>query len=140
VETLFLNTFVAVVNHGSMAAAARLLNITPAAVAQQIRTLEREIAGDLRLSAGTNALTGMLLDLLARIQVFIKPGYSPELWPLAWWVNLVHPYFYPAISILLCIVIGCVARLFFPPPTRSLKGLTIYGDKLPRSNRAAASD
>jgi DNA-binding transcriptional LysR family regulator len=114
-----------------MAAAARLLNITPAAVAQQIRTLEREIgatliaragrtvnvteagsrilqrardllrdvadlstaandddatAGELRLGAGTNALTGMLPDILTRmverfplIQVFIKPGYSPDL-------------------------------------------------------------
>lgn len=129
-DTQFLNTFIAVVDHGSMAAAARLLNITPAAVAQQIRTLEREIgapliaragrtvnvteagsrilqrardllrdvadlgavanddatAGELRLGAGTNALTGMLPDILARmvekfprIKVFIKPGYSPEL-------------------------------------------------------------
>ncbi|WP_077036489.1 LysR family transcriptional regulator [Pelomonas sp. KK5] len=129
-DTQFLNTFVAVVDQGSMAAAARLLNITPAAVAQQIRTLEREIgapliarvgrtvnvteagarilprarellrnvadlrtvanddpsAGELRLGAGTNALTGMLPDILARmvgrfpgIQVFIKPGFSPEL-------------------------------------------------------------
>lgn len=130
-DTQFLNTFVAVVDHGSMAAAARLLNITPAAVAQQIRTLEREIgapliaragrtvsvtepgsrilqrardllrdvgnlravandddaAGELRLGAGTNALTGMLPDVLARmvekfplIHVFIKPGFSPELY------------------------------------------------------------
>lgn len=129
-DTQFLNTFVAVVDQGSMAAAARVLNITPAAVAQQIRTLEREIgapliaragrtvnvtesgsrilqrardllrdvadlgavanddatAGELRLGAGTNALTGMLPDILARmverfprIKVFIKPGYSPEL-------------------------------------------------------------
>ena len=129
-ETQFLNTFVAVVDRGSMAAAARLLNITPAAVAQQIRALEREIgapliaragrtvsiteagsrilersrdllrdvadlstlandsetAGELRLGAGTNALTGMLPDILARmvvkfpqIKVFIKPGYSPDL-------------------------------------------------------------
>jgi DNA-binding transcriptional LysR family regulator len=129
-DTQFLATFVAVVDQGSMAAAARLLNITPAAVAQQIRTLEREIgapliarvgrtvnvteagarilqrarellrhvadlrtvanddatAGELRLGAGTNALTGMLPDILARmvekfpgIQVFIKPGFSPEL-------------------------------------------------------------
>ncbi len=113
-----------------MAAAARLLNITPAAVAQQIRTLERGIGapliaragrtvsvteqgarilqrardllrgvaelstvandadttGELRLGAGTNALTGLLPDILARvveryprIQVFIKPGYSPDL-------------------------------------------------------------
>jgi len=131
VDTQFLHTFVAVVDHGSMAAAARLLNITPAAVAQQIRTLEREIgapliaragrtvsvteagsrilertrellrdvadlsavatdnstAGELRLGAGTNALTGMLPDILARmvekfpqIKVFIKPGYSPDLY------------------------------------------------------------
>jgi len=129
-ETQFLNTFVAVVDQGSMAAAARLLNITPAAVAQQIRTLEREIgapliarsgrtvsvtepgarilqrarellrgvaelstlandaetSGELRLGAGTNALTGILPDILTRmverfprIKVFIKPGYSPDL-------------------------------------------------------------
>lgn len=130
-ETQFLSTFVMVVERGSMAAAARLLNITPAAVAQQIRTLERELgttliaragrtvtateagtriiaaarqllrgtadlratandnatAGELRLGAGTNALTGILPDILARmvvrfpqINVFIKPGYSPELY------------------------------------------------------------
>ena len=129
-ETQFLKTFVAVVDQGSMASAARLLNITPAAVAQQIRTLERTIgapliarvgrtvsvteagarilqrsrdllrevtdlsalanddatAGELRLGAGTNALTGLLPEILARmvvrfprIQVFIKPGYSPDL-------------------------------------------------------------
>jgi DNA-binding transcriptional LysR family regulator len=129
-DTQFLYTFVTVVDHGSMAAAARLLNITPATVAQQVRTLEREIgaqliarsgrtvsvteagvrilerarnllrdvsdlhtvanddvtAGELRLGAGTNALTGILPDILAlmvnrfpRIKVFIKPGYSPDL-------------------------------------------------------------
>ncbi len=130
-DTQFLNTFVAVVDHGSMAAAARLLNITPAAVAQQIRSLERELgapliarvgrtvsvtesgsrilqrsrdmlrdvndlrtvanddslAGELRLGASTTALTGMLPDILARmvakfpaIKVFIKPGYSADLY------------------------------------------------------------
>lgn len=114
-----------------MAAAARLLNITPAAVAQQIRTLEREFgapliaragrsvhvtepgarilqrardllrdvadlravanddstAGELRLGAGTNQLTGILPDVLARmvalyprIQVYVRPGYSPDLY------------------------------------------------------------
>ncbi len=129
-ETHFLTTFVTVVDHGSMAAAARLLNITPAAVAQQIRALEREIgapltaragrtvcvtepgarilararellrhvaelstvandadtAGELRLGAGTNALTGILPDILVRvvqryprIKVFVKPGFSPDL-------------------------------------------------------------
>ncbi|NMW23915.1 LysR family transcriptional regulator, partial [Rhodanobacter denitrificans] len=46
-ETQFLHTFITIVDHGSMAAAARVLNITPAAVAQQIRTLEREIGATL---------------------------------------------------------------------------------------------
>jgi SSS family solute:Na+ symporter len=45
---------------------------------------------------------------------------------ICWSMNLVHPYFYLAISIVLCIVIGYVASLFFPPPSRSLDGLTIY--------------
>jgi len=131
VDTEFLKTYVAVADHGSMAAAARLLNITPAAVAQQIRTLEREIgasliarvgrtvsvteagarmlqrardllrdfdslravatddpvAGELRLGACPTAMSGMLPDILAlmvetfpRIKVFIRPGYSAELY------------------------------------------------------------
>lgn len=130
-ETQFLNTFVAIVDHGSMAAAARILNITPAAVAQQVRTLERElgaplitrvgrtvrvteegsrilqrardllrdvtdlrsvaneggVAGELRLGACPTALAGMVPDVLARmveafpqINVFIKPGYSADLY------------------------------------------------------------
>ena len=130
-DTQFLYTFVNVVDRGSMAAAARFLNITPAAVAQQIRTLERElgvaliaragrtvcvteegarilqrtrdllrdvsdlrsiandraVAGELRLGACPTALAGMLPDVLARmvttlpqINVFIKPGYSAELY------------------------------------------------------------
>ncbi len=129
-DTLFLHTFVTVVDNGSMAAAARLLNITPAAVAQQIHTLERQLgapliaragrtvsvteagtrileraramlrdvadlrgvanddgtSGELRLGAGTTALTGILPDILMRtverfpqISVFIKPGYSVDL-------------------------------------------------------------
>lgn len=130
-DTQFLNTFVAVADRGSMAAAARVLNITPAAVAQQIRTLERElgapliaragrtvslteegsrilqrardllrdvadmrsiandseVSGELRLGACPTALAGMLPDILARmvdkfpqINVFIRPGYSAELY------------------------------------------------------------
>lgn len=47
---------------------------------------------------------------------------------VAWIFKLVHPYFYLAISIFLCIVIGYVASLFFPAPTQSLRGLTIYRD------------
>ena len=46
---------------------------------------------------------------------------------VAWWYDLVHPYFYLAISILVCVVVGYIASLFFPAPTRSLKGLTIHG-------------
>ncbi len=129
-DTQFLHTFVTVVDNGSMAAAARILNITPAAVAQQIHSLERQIgapliaragrtvsvteagtrileraramlrdvadlrtvanddgtSGELRLGAGTTALTGILPDILMRtvarfpqISVFIKPGYSVDL-------------------------------------------------------------
>jgi len=131
VETQFLSTFVTVVDRGSMAAAARSLHITPAAVAQQIRTLERELgapliaragrtvsvtedgarilqrarallrqvaalrsvanendlAGELRLGACPTALAGLLPDILSRmvatfpqINVFIKPGYSADLY------------------------------------------------------------
>jgi SSS family transporter len=45
---------------------------------------------------------------------------------VAWSMQLVHPYFYLAISIFLCIVIGYVASFAFAPPARSLEGLTIY--------------
>ena len=130
-ETQYIHTFVSVVDQGSMAAAARTLNITPAAVAQQIHTLERELgvrligrvgrtvsvseegarilerardllrgvadlrsiaqdtalSGELRLGACPTALAGMVPDILARmveafpqINVFIKPGYSAELY------------------------------------------------------------
>jgi DNA-binding transcriptional LysR family regulator len=130
-DTQFLSTFVTVVDQGSMAAAARSLNITPAAVAQQIRTIERElgatlirrvgrtvtvteegarilerarellrsvadlrsiandssVSGELRLGACPTVLAGMLPDILARmveafplINVFIKPGYSADLY------------------------------------------------------------
>ena len=51
-DTQFLHTFITIVDQGSMAAAARVLNITPAAVAQQIRTLEREIGVPLIARAG----------------------------------------------------------------------------------------
>ena len=53
-------------------------------------------------------------------------GASIALTLLIWSFDLVHPYFYLAISIMLCIVIGYLASLFFPAPTRDLDGLTIY--------------
>ena len=58
--------------------------------------------------------------------VAIGIGSSIVLTLIAWSFHLVHPYFYLAISILLCIVIGYLASLLFPAPTRSLEGLTIY--------------
>lgn len=60
--------------------------------------------------------------------VAIGIGSAIVLTTLAWHFNLMHPYFYLGFSILLCIVIGYIASLFFPAPTRSLKGLTIYAD------------
>lgn len=49
---------------------------------------------------------------------------------LAWSIDLVHPYFYLAISILICIVVGYLASWCFPPPQRSLVGLTIHEEKV----------
>lgn len=61
--------------------------------------------------------------------VAIGIGFSIVLTLIAWHFKLVHPYFYLAISILLCIVFGYIGSLFFPAPARSLKGLTIYKDR-----------
>jgi Na+/proline symporter len=61
--------------------------------------------------------------------VAIGVASSIVLTTYAWSMKLVHPYFYLAISILLCIVIGYLASLLFPAPQRSLKGLTIYSER-----------
>ena len=45
---------------------------------------------------------------------------------MAWYFKLLHPYLYLGMSIMLCIVVGYLASLLFPAPTRSLRGLTIY--------------
>ena len=47
---------------------------------------------------------------------------------LMWSISLVHSYFYLAISILTCIVVGYLASLFFPAPSQSLVGLTILNE------------
>lgn len=54
---------------------------------------------------------------------------STTLTTTAWSMNLVHPYFYLPISIMLCIIIGYLASYLFPAPSQSLDGLTIYADK-----------
>jgi DNA-binding transcriptional LysR family regulator len=51
-DTRFLESFVAVVEQGSLAEAARRLNLTPAAVAQRIRALEGEIGARLLFRSG----------------------------------------------------------------------------------------
>jgi len=60
--------------------------------------------------------------------VAIGVGVSITVTTIAWFMKLVHPYFYLAISILVCIVVGYLASLLFPAPKQSLRGLTIYAD------------
>jgi DNA-binding transcriptional LysR family regulator len=75
-DTQFLQSFVSVVEHGSIAEAARRLNLTAAAVAQRIRALESEIGARLLLRSGqkvrpTEAGAAILLparDLLGRVR------------------------------------------------------------------------
>lgn len=52
VDTAFLHTFLLVARRGSMSEAARQLDLSPAAVAQQMRVLERELGTPLLLRAG----------------------------------------------------------------------------------------
>lgn len=51
-DTRFLESFVAVVEHGSMAEAARRLNLTAAAVAQRVKALEAEFSSRLLVRVG----------------------------------------------------------------------------------------
>ncbi|SNS49101.1 transcriptional regulator, LysR family [Noviherbaspirillum humi] len=51
-DTHFLHTFVVVAERGSIAAAARQLNLTPAAVALRIQALERELDAALLMRSG----------------------------------------------------------------------------------------
>lgn len=51
-DTRFLESFVAVVDCGSIAEAARRLNLTPAALAQRLRTLEQNLGHSLVMRAG----------------------------------------------------------------------------------------
>ena len=51
-ETAYLHSFLLVVDTGSMSEAARQLDLTPAAVSQQIRTLEKELGAPLLARAG----------------------------------------------------------------------------------------
>lgn len=56
----------------------------------------------------------------------IGVGTSLVLTLIAWSYDAVHPFFYIFIANLTTIVVGYLASLFFPAPTQSLYGLTIY--------------
>jgi DNA-binding transcriptional LysR family regulator len=56
-DTRFLESFVAVADHGSLAAAAHRLGLTPAAITQRIRVLEDEIGTRLLIRSGRTVTT-----------------------------------------------------------------------------------
>ena len=72
-DTRFLETFLVVVDTGSIAAAARRLNITSAAVAQRIRTLEEEIGFPLIMRSGrTVSTTEAGAAIVGRVREFLS--------------------------------------------------------------------
>ncbi len=61
--------------------------------------------------------------------VMIGVAVAITLTTIAWWFDLVHPYFYLGVSIMLCIVVGWLASWLFPAPSdEALAGLTIRKD------------
>jgi DNA-binding transcriptional LysR family regulator len=69
-DSRFLESFVAVVDYGSISEAARRLNLTPAAVAQRIQALENEFATDLVFRSGRTVRpteAGMRIAVRARV-------------------------------------------------------------------------
>jgi len=72
-DTRFLESFVEVSEHGSLAEAARRLGITPAAVAQRIRALEAELGCRLLTRAGRVVQpTEAGFAILARSRTFLR--------------------------------------------------------------------
>jgi DNA-binding transcriptional LysR family regulator len=71
-DTRFLESFVAVAEHGSLAEAARRLNLTAAAVAQRVRALEGDIGAQLLARSGRRVQpTEAGLAVLARARGFL---------------------------------------------------------------------
>jgi DNA-binding transcriptional LysR family regulator len=71
-DTRFLDSFVTVVDSGSIAEAARRLKLTPAAVAQRLRALESDIGADLVVRSGrTVRPTEAGAAILARARRFL---------------------------------------------------------------------
>src|SRR5262245_42596716 len=72
-DTQFLESFVMVVDKGSIAEAARRLNLTAAAIAQRIRALEREIGAPLVSRSGrTIRPTEAGVAVLGRARNFLR--------------------------------------------------------------------
>ncbi|PHK96728.1 LysR family transcriptional regulator [Pseudoroseomonas rhizosphaerae] len=72
-DTRFLDSFVAVAEEGSIAAAARRLHLTPAALSQRIQTLEAELGATLLLRAGrTVAPSEAGLAILDRARALLR--------------------------------------------------------------------
>lgn len=71
-DTRFLETFLSVADNGSIAAAARRLGITPAAVSQRIRALEDELGFPLFLRSGrTVSMTEAGASIVGRSRDFV---------------------------------------------------------------------
>lgn len=72
-DTRFLETFVTVVDTGSIAEAARVANLTPAAVAQRIRALEAEIGAPLLARSGRVVRpTEAAVAIVDRARLFVR--------------------------------------------------------------------
>src|SRR5215471_457588 len=71
-DTRFLDSFITVVDSGSIAEAARRLKLTPAAVAQRVRALEGDIGANLMARSGrTVRPTEAGAAILARARRFL---------------------------------------------------------------------
>jgi DNA-binding transcriptional LysR family regulator len=76
-DTRFLETFLMAVDHGSIAEAARRLNLTPAAVAKRIRALESEIGSLLVIRSGrTIRPTEAGAAIVDRVRDFVVEAYD----------------------------------------------------------------
>jgi DNA-binding transcriptional LysR family regulator len=72
-DTRALECFVSVIDNGSIAEAARRLNLTPAGVAKRVHSLEAEIGGRLISRSGrTVRPTKVAMTLLERARVFLR--------------------------------------------------------------------
>src|SRR5579859_7130622 len=72
-DTRFVESFVTVVEKGSIAEAARRLNLTPAGVAQQLRAIEREIGKPIVMRTGRTVVpTEIGIAMLDRARALLR--------------------------------------------------------------------